>query len=80
MKHDGCRVSTYAALLHLTHYDPAWMEWKETETRFDYGLMDELIDLLTDAGFNAVILDIADAVQYQSHPDLKRAYTVSIND
>ena len=80
MKHDGCRVSTYAVLLHLTHYDPAWMEWKETETRFDYGLMDELIDLLTDAGFNAVILDIADAVQYQSHPDLKRAYTVSIND
>lgn len=70
----------YAVLLHLTHYDPAWMKGKKSETRFQRGLMEELIDLSAECGFNAAIFDVADAVEYASHPELKRAYTVPMQE
>ena len=70
----------YGVLLHLTHYDPAWMKGKEAEVRFDRALMAELVDLSAESGFNALIFDIADAVEYKTHPDLKRAYTVPMQE
>ena len=70
----------YAVLLHLTHYDDAWLKGKETESRFDRGLMEELIDLSADTGLNTVIFDIADAVEYNSHPELKRPYSVPMQE
>ncbi|MFO7900770.1 MAG: hypothetical protein R6V58_17135 [Planctomycetota bacterium] len=70
----------HAVLLHLTHYDPRWMEQKQDEKRFDRGLMEELVDLTPDCGYNTVIFDVADAVEYAIHPDLKRPYTVPMQE
>jgi len=70
----------YAVLLHLTHYDPRWCKDKADEQRFDRALMEELIDLTAASGFNTVVIDIADAVEYATHPDLKRPYTVPMRE
>jgi len=70
----------HAVLLHLTHYDPRWMEDKESEQRFDRALMEDLINLTADCGYNTVILDVADAVAYASHPELRQPYTVPMQE
>ena len=58
------RGRVHAVLLHLTHYDPAWLEKKEEEKRFDRALMEELIDLAAESGYDMVVIDVADAVEY----------------
>lgn len=62
-------------LLHLTHYDPAWNLVKDTEKPFDSETAYTIIQEMAAAGMNTLIIDCGDAIEYQSHPELKRHYT-----
>lgn len=66
-------------LLHITHYDPKWMEKKAQEEPFDLELGYEIIKALKTEGFNTLIIDIADGVIYKSHPELKKHYSVPMD-
>ncbi len=63
-------------LIHLTHYDPRWYKRKGREKPFDSGVALEVVERLAAEGFNLLVIDIADAVHYRSHPELRRRYTV----
>lgn len=67
-------------LMHLTHYDPAWVKRKHTEKRFNLKLALSLVDDMARAGLNTLIIDVEDAVRYASHPELQRAYTAPMAD
>ena len=71
---------TKGLLLHITHYDPKWVGNKESEPRFSLETGLELLDAMKKAGFNMVILDIADGVIYDSHPEMQRHYSVPISE
>ena len=66
-------------LLHLTHYDPVWWKRKAKEKPFDLEVALEVVQTLADEDFNLLIVDCADAVAYRSHPELKRRYTVPMD-
>jgi len=63
-------------LLHLTHYDPSWFGKKSEEKPFDLDVGLEIVAALEEERFNLLAVDCADAVQYESHPELARHYTV----
>ena len=63
-------------LIHLTHYDPNWYDRKKRERPFDLEIGREMVRALAKAGFNMLIIDLADAVEYRSLPELKRHYSV----
>ena len=67
-------------LMHLTHYDSVWVKRKHVEKRFDLALTRTLIDDMAQAGLNTLIIDVEDAVQYESHPELRRAYSAPMAD
>lgn len=46
--------------------------------RFDIDLWDELLDRMADAGLNMVVLDLGDAVRYESHPEIAVADAWSV--
>jgi len=73
-------------LLHLSFN--MWCDWDNPavrkdntnyspELRFDDKLWDELVPAMAEAGMNLLILDLGDAVQYESHPEIaiKDAWT-----
>ncbi len=62
-------------LLHITHYDPAWLRDKEHEKPFDLQVGLEVIDAMAAAGLNLLLLDCKDGVRYASHPELVRPYS-----
>ena len=62
-------------LIHLTHYDPVWFKRKRREKPFDLEIGLEVVEALAAEGFNLLVIDIADAVKYRSHPELARRYT-----
>ncbi len=66
-------------LLHLTHYDPRWWKSKAEEKPFDLELGLEIIDEMARAGMNLLVIDCADGVEYKSHPELKRHYSVPMS-
>lgn len=66
-------------LLHISHYDPAWCEVKEQEKPFDLNVGKLIVDEMAEAGMNMLIADCEDGVEYTSHPELKRHYTVPMN-
>jgi hypothetical protein len=70
------KLTVRGYLLHLTHYDPRWYQRKPREKPFDLEVALEVVDLLGAEGFNVLVVDCADAVRYQSHPELARRYTV----
>jgi hypothetical protein len=70
------RLSVRAYLLHLTHYDPMWMRRKARENPFDLAIALEMVQALGEEGFNLLVIDVADAVKYKSHPELAKRYTV----
>lgn len=64
-------------LLHLSFN--MWEDWQapqrkwrgyDPELRFDEPLWHELVDRMADAGMNMVVLDLGDAVLYESHPEI----------
>jgi len=67
-------------LLHVTHYDPTWTRRKPREKPFDAAVGLELVDAAADAGLNLLVVDCADGVRYRSHPELKRHYSVPMQD
>ncbi len=66
-------------LLHLTHYDPRWWKNKEKEKPFDLELGLEIIGAMAEVGMNLLVIDCADGVEYESHPELKRHYSVPMS-
>ena len=66
-------------LLHLTHYDPKWILTKSREKSFDPEVAREIIDALAAQGFNTLLLGVSDGVRYRSHPELKKRYSVPMN-
>ena len=65
-------------LLHITHYDPVWCQVKEKEIPFDLAAGLDIIDCMAAAGLNLVVIDCADGLIYQSHPELTRHYSQSM--
>lgn len=47
-----------------------WRCAAENKMRFDKRLFNELIEYLPSCGVNAVVLDLADGIVYESHPEL----------
>lgn len=47
-----------------------WKSAASKSMRFDRRLFDELIDFLPSCGINTVVLDLADGIVYESHPEL----------
>ena len=69
------RLPIRGFLLHITHYDPVWCQAKDEEEPFNLDIGLEIIDCMADVGFNLLVLDCADGLVYQSHPELKRHYS-----
>lgn len=65
-------------LVHLTHYDPKWVQTKKTEQPFDLDVAMAIADALAEAGFNAMLVGVSDGVRYKSHPEFRRRYSVPI--
>jgi hypothetical protein len=61
--------------LHITHYDPEWCEAKDEEEPFDLDVGIEIVDCMASAGLNLLVIDCADGVIYESHPELARHYS-----
>jgi len=72
----GKTLAVRGFLIHLTHYDPVWYRRKSRENPFDLEVALEVVDALAEEGFNLLVIDVADAVKYRSHPELARRYTV----
>ena len=72
------RLALRAYLLHLSHYDPAWLARKARERPIDLRLAAEVVDALGAGGFNALIVDCEDGVRYRTHPELRRPYSISM--
>ena len=47
-----------------------WKSAASERMRFDRRLFDELIDFLPNCGINTLVLDLADGIVYESHPEL----------
>jgi hypothetical protein len=67
-------------LLHLSHYDPAWVQRKRSEKPFDLRVAHRIVDLLADQGYNMVLIGVSDGVAYAKHPELKRRYSRPMSD
>jgi hypothetical protein len=75
----------YSNLLHLSYN--MWGDWEHPQAgkywcarpylRFDQKTWDELLTTMAKRGFNQVVIDLGDGVQYTSHPDIavKGAWT-----
>lgn len=66
-------------LLHISHYDPSWCDSKEKEEKFDLQTAFEIVDAISRHGMNILVVDCEDGVEYKSHPELKRHYTVPMD-
>jgi len=73
---ESAMPETRGYLLHLSHYDPHWVRHKAEEQPFDGETGLEIAAALDRAGFNLLAIDCADAVEYESHPELSRHYTI----
>ena len=74
------QIRVKGLLMHMTHYDPVWNARKEYEEAFSLEVGIEVLQAMKKTGLNTVVLDIEDGVLYQSHPELKRHYSVPMAD
>ena len=51
--------------------EKVWQSAASLKMRFDKKLFDELTEHLPKCGINTVVLDLADGIVYNSHPELK---------
>lgn len=79
-RHVGAQPPIRGYLMHLTHYDSVWIKHKHLEKRFSLKLALALVDEMVRAGLNTLIVDVEDAVRYESHPELRRAYSAPMAD
>ena len=73
-------LKTRGFLIHITHYDPSWIRAKNAEAPFDARVGTEVVGALSAAGFNMLIVDVADGVELASHPEMKRHYSIAMSD
>ncbi|MFA6715789.1 MAG: hypothetical protein WCS27_10460 [Victivallaceae bacterium] len=73
------KLPIHGFLMHISHYDPEWCKVKSEEKPFDLPVALEIVDAMAASGMNLLIIDCADGVEYQSHPELKRHYTVPMS-
>ncbi|MCX7806012.1 MAG: hypothetical protein N3A38_12590 [Planctomycetota bacterium] len=67
-------------LIHMTHYDPAWIETKHQEKKWDKATGLAVVDAMAGAGMNMLIVDVEDAVIYRTLPDIRRKYSVPMSE
>ncbi len=65
-----------ALLIHGSRYDPKWVPKKEHEAAFSVDVGLEVVETMASSGLNTLIVDLADGVEYRSHPELRRHYSV----
>ncbi len=70
------KIPARGFLMHITHYDPRWVQEKPKEKPFDLNVGLEIVDAMAKSGLNFLIIDCADGVKYKSHPELARHYSV----
>lgn len=66
-------------LIHVTHIDPEWLKVKDVEEPFDLAVALDLLPLMAEADMNLLLVDVEDGVEYRSHPEMKRPYSVAID-
>jgi len=78
----SCEVplAVRALLVHITHYDPKWVPEKDQEERFSLKLGLDIVEQMSEVGFNTLVVDIGDGVRYESHPELQRPYSAPMAD
>jgi hypothetical protein len=82
MTHEtGPKLPVRGYLLHITHYDPRWnaIKDRDEEAPFDLALGLDVVDAMAEAGLNLLVVDCADGLQYASHPELARPYSVPMD-
>ncbi len=67
-------------LMHISHYDPAWCDIKEKEEKFDLQTALCVVRAMSRQGMDLLVVDCEDGVEYKSHPELKRPYSVPMSD
>ena len=67
-------------LIHMTHYDPAWNKLKDQEERYDKETALDAASAAARAGMNLLIVDVKDAVVYRRLPELRRRYSVPMDE
>jgi hypothetical protein len=72
-------VPVRAFLIHMSHYDPLWYSRKAQEQPFNLKIGLEVVDALAAVGMNMLAIDLDDGVEFKSHPELKRHYTVPMS-
>ena len=70
------KISIRGLLIHVSHYDPKWCSNKTSEEPFDVDVAEHVVDAMRAHNMNLLVVDCADGVRYESHPELARAYTV----
>ncbi|NQZ69871.1 MAG: hypothetical protein HRT89_17585 [Lentisphaeria bacterium] len=73
------QLSILGYIMHLTHYDPVWIDRKKSETPFDLDMAYEALDLMAAGGLNTLGIDIEDGVRFSTHPELTRHYSSSMD-
>ena len=68
----------FGNLLHLSYN--MWGDWKNPKMgpfwaaqpylRFDEKLWNDLLKRMVETGFNMVVIDLGDGIQYKSHPEI----------
>ena len=76
----GNKQAVKGLLIHVSHYDPMWYVAKKKEKPFDAKVALDVVRAMSDVGMNMLIIDFADGVKYRSHPELKRHYSVPMDD
>ena len=67
-------------LMHISHYDPSWCNVKEKEEKFDLQTALDVVREMSQHGMDLLVIDCEDGVEYKSHPELKRPYSVPMSD
>ncbi|MBN1807929.1 MAG: hypothetical protein JW909_02595 [Planctomycetes bacterium] len=65
-------------LIHVSHYDPAWVPAKDAEEPFCADTAVEIVEAMAGTGMNVLVVDLADGVEYGTHPEMKRHYSVAM--
>ena len=68
------RLHTYMIKLSTNMWGDEGSSWKyapyHEELKTDYATWRQVIDYLPSQGFNSVLIDIGDAIQYETHPEI----------
>ncbi|WP_052667007.1 hypothetical protein [Nitriliruptor alkaliphilus] len=69
-------MTTWAQLVHISYNfwsdtpEPRRLSAYRDRMQFDDGLWAELTQQMADSGLNTIVLDLGDAIRYESHPEI----------